>query len=172
MHSTASQRNSIARRQQGFNLIELLVTIAVLAILLAVGVPSFTTMANNNAIVANTNAMIGELAFARMEAVRRGRFVHISSISGTTAWGSGVRVWYDSDSDGSYDAGEELRILEALPGGKTIVSSGSSDLIFSPDGTVSANQTFDVCDSRSAETGRRISLLGGGGVATADLTCS
>ena len=55
----------------GFTLIELAVTVAVLAILLAIAFPSFETMINQNRLTAASNEVIAALQHARLEAVRR-----------------------------------------------------------------------------------------------------
>src|SRR5687768_5278862 len=56
---------------QGFTLIELMITIGVLAVLVMLAIPSFTTVINNNRLAANANELIASLQLARTEAVRR-----------------------------------------------------------------------------------------------------
>ena len=68
-------------RQSGFTLVELMVTIAIAAILLGLGVPSFRTLIENNRIAAASNDVVTGLQFARSEAVKRALLV---SFCGTT----------------------------------------------------------------------------------------
>ena len=55
---------------RGFTLIELMVTIAVAALLIAIAVPSFKTLTVSNALTTAANDMVGALNLARMEAIK------------------------------------------------------------------------------------------------------
>ena len=55
----------------GVTLVELMVTIAVAAILLAVAVPGFRNLIVSNRLTATTNAFVAALNLARIEAVKR-----------------------------------------------------------------------------------------------------
>lgn len=55
----------------GFTLIELMVTIAVAAVLLGIAVPSFQDMLERNRVAAQTNEVLGGLQMARSEAIRK-----------------------------------------------------------------------------------------------------
>ncbi|AZZ94364.1 prepilin-type N-terminal cleavage/methylation domain-containing protein [Hahella sp. KA22] len=59
-------------KQKGFTLVELMVVIAILAITLVLGLPSFSNLIDSNRVTANTNTLVGALNLARMEAVNRG----------------------------------------------------------------------------------------------------
>lgn len=56
---------------QGFTLIEMMITIVIAAILMTVGVPSFFDMIERNSVSTASNEMVGALLYARSEAVRR-----------------------------------------------------------------------------------------------------
>ena len=73
------ERSSIGlpARQAGFSMIELMVTLAVLAILIAMAVPSFTSIINNNRLAAQANEVITSLQVARTEAIRRNERVTV-----------------------------------------------------------------------------------------------
>lgn len=58
-------------RPYGFSLIELMVTIAIVAILIALAAPSFTALINRNRLSGQANELVASLQLARMEAVRR-----------------------------------------------------------------------------------------------------
>ena len=57
--------------QHGFTLVELMVTVAVLAIVMAVAVPSFTNLINSNRLTAQANEVLAGLILARTEAIKR-----------------------------------------------------------------------------------------------------
>ena len=57
---------------RGITLIELVVTIAVLAVAVAIAVPSYNTLITTNRIASEVNELVASLQYARREAVRRG----------------------------------------------------------------------------------------------------
>lgn len=65
-----SNRIGAYRQERGFTLIELMVTIAVAAILIAIAVPSFKNLTVSNALTTAANDMVGALNLARMESVK------------------------------------------------------------------------------------------------------
>ena len=153
-------------RPYGFTLIELMITLAIVAIVLAVGVPSFQEMMRNNRATANTNDFLGSLYLARSEAIKRGTGSRVVLCPGTqagcsgSAWGSGWIVFVDANDNGGWDTGEQiLRIHEKLSGddalsGTTLVRTYIS---FAPDGVarLAGNDTafqwgtltFTMCNS-------------------------
>ncbi|MDY0331219.1 MAG: GspH/FimT family pseudopilin [Thiomonas sp.] len=58
--------------EQGLTLIELLVVIALVAVITAIGLPSYQSILRSNRTAAEANALVGDLAFARSEAIKRG----------------------------------------------------------------------------------------------------
>jgi type IV fimbrial biogenesis protein FimT len=74
----------------GFTLIELMVTVSVLAVLLALAWPSFTAVINNNRLAAQSNELVTSLQLANSEAVRRNaRITVCPSTDGATCAGAG-----------------------------------------------------------------------------------
>lgn len=63
--------NIVRKIEQGFTLIELIVAMAVLAILVVIASPSFEAVFNNNKLTSNANEMLSVLQTARMESVKR-----------------------------------------------------------------------------------------------------
>ena len=56
-------------KQHGFSLIELMVTIAIVAVLLGIATPSFLTSIQNNRITSKTNELVIALSNARQVAI-------------------------------------------------------------------------------------------------------
>ena len=82
-------RSSAPTSNRGFTLLELLVTIAVAAILLAIAIPSYLGMVQRNTIAANANDLVGDFNYARSEAVTRGQPVNVCASSNQTSCGGG-----------------------------------------------------------------------------------
>lgn len=79
------------RRQQGLTLIELMVTLAVAIVLLAIGIPAFQGIEANSRAVAQANSLVTALSLARSEAVSRGIPVAVCArATDTSCGGSGV----------------------------------------------------------------------------------
>ncbi len=159
------------KHQNGLTLIELLVTVAVVSILLAVGVPAYQTMTENNRLVATVNHLVGTLNMARSEAVKRSRPISVcASTNGvvcdnTADWTVGWIAFIDQNRDGAADdanayvarqgtiaAGLQLTatefddntLLRFLPNGRLEQPAGGND----PDGT------FVLCDTRNRDATR------------------
>lgn len=67
----------MAKKQKGLTLVELMVTLAVAIILIAVGLPLFSGVADNNRMTAQVNALSSALQLARSEAVKTGNRVNV-----------------------------------------------------------------------------------------------
>lgn len=83
--------NKMKKQYSGFTLIELIVTVSIVAILVSIAAPSFRTMLENNRASAATNEFVSALLLARSEALKRRNNVSIcTSIDQNTCAGNGV----------------------------------------------------------------------------------
>jgi type IV fimbrial biogenesis protein FimT len=161
---------NITNKQTGFTLIELMMVLVVVAILLAIGIPSFRELIMNNRITTATNDFASALSVARIEAVKRGTGMVVVATSGggsSNEWGVGytVSVWNDDNDDEVVDSGEiagtPFRTFQALNSDITFdASGGTTQISFLSTGVYNsaATQTFTLCDSRTGETGRQFTL--------------
>jgi type IV fimbrial biogenesis protein FimT len=92
------------RPTAGFTVIELIITVAVLAILVAVATPSFRELSLNNRTTSATNNLLADLALARNEAVKVARTGYVGAAG--SGWSDGWAVWVDANGNGSQDADE------------------------------------------------------------------
>lgn len=142
MSFTAARRHvrkgfSSIYRAAGFSMVELMVTIAVLAIVTAAAFPSFTALVNGNRLTGSANEMLASLQLARSEAIRRNARVMVcrSEDSATCAGAAGLWTSWITIVDGG---AEPLRVSSAkaplqLEASESI--SGDNDrIVFRPDG--------------------------------------
>lgn len=94
---------------RGVTLIELLVTVAILAILLAIGVPGFQDFFASNRAITSTSDFMTSLSIARSEAIKRGQRVVVCKSANPLAalpactsadtWAQGWIVFVDDNND-------------------------------------------------------------------------
>jgi type IV fimbrial biogenesis protein FimT len=97
-----------APRRKGFSLIELMAVLAISAILLAIGVPSFRTMIQKQRITTATNDFFAAIHLARSEAVQRGRRVDLVPTDPGGDWAKGWIVFVDNNNNQRADLGEQV----------------------------------------------------------------
>ena len=170
----------MSRRQvAGFTLIELMVTIAVVAILAAIALPSFQSSLRSNRVATTTNEMIASLSLARSEAIRNnGGSAVCPSNSGTACagnWSDGWLVWADANGNSALDAGETvLRYSRGNP--KLTVNNTGGTVAFDSRGRrrAAGNQTLtlrpDECASQPLQ--RTLTINASGQVTTVKGACS
>jgi type IV fimbrial biogenesis protein FimT len=101
-------------RESGFTLVELLMTIAIATIVTTLAVTSFRYVTNANRIAGEINGLLGDLQFARAEAIKEGRTVTVcessdgATCTGSTSWQNGWIVFSDPTNVGTWDAGETV----------------------------------------------------------------
>lgn len=155
----------------GFTLVELLVTIAVAAILAAIALPAFNNFILNDRDSSQINALVGSFNYARSEAVKRntsyGVQVCASSDGQTcnglaTAWYSGWIV-LDMNPADKNPLTNQLLVLQyvpALAGTNTMTTSGAggTGITFKSNGTVAASAKIKVCDLRGSAFARDVEV--------------
>jgi len=161
----------------GFTLVELMVTVVIVAILLTVAVPSFQEMVKNNRISIATNEFVDIVQFARTEAVKRSTSVTVEATNPANTgneWGQGITVGVDTNSDGNISGAEVLRIVEPFAASLALDGdNGFTQFAFRPNGftDLGSDQTLTLCDDRSGETGRQFQILVSGLIRSTTLIC-
>jgi type IV fimbrial biogenesis protein FimT len=132
------------KRQSGFNLTELVIVVAIVAILLSVGVPSYRYITNSYRMSSEVNGLLGDLMYARAESLKEGQGVTVCvsdgvNCLGTTAWQSGWVVFSNPNGAANPPAGSILRTQAAFagPGGVAdsfIASNGVSAVTYNREG--------------------------------------
>lgn len=142
-------------KPNGFTLTELMITLAVAAILAGVAVLSFRETVIQNHLTSAANEFMAALAYARSEAVRRGVSVILcktdtfsACTEGGKKWEVGWMAFLDKDKNGRWTSGDEiLRIWPALPADYTLRPNNNFDdyLRYNPKGEANNLGTFALC---------------------------
>jgi len=148
----------------GFTLIEMMVTIAIAALLFAIGVPMFRNASLGARLSAGANNLLASVQLARSEAIKRNVPVRLcASSDGATcaAAGGWEQGWIIIDSDDNV-----IQRQESLPVGfKLTQGGGTLPLTFEPIGLGMGPATFTVCRSDPVGSQERVLSVRAAGTA-------
>jgi len=164
------------RRILGITIVELLVGLAVAAILMGVGAPAMGHFIKNNRLSESAFDLLGTINLARSEAVkRRVRVVLCRSANPQAAtpscggssytWTTGWLVFASGDGNNTYEAGTDtlLGIGVLHSKGITLKTNGTSNnnLEYNADGTTNeggGTAEFAFCDNRGGAYGKQLEV--------------
>jgi type IV fimbrial biogenesis protein FimT len=138
------------QRQTGLTLVELVVVIGIIAIMVAIGTPMYTNITNSYRMSAEVNSLLGDLQYARGEALREGQYVTVCSAnatltgcSGSGSWQNGWIVWPNNATNTLTVpvAGTILHVQKPFLGGTPdtfVASSGVGTITYSREGFATA----------------------------------
>lgn len=121
--------------QRGVTLLEVITVMGIVAILMALAVPSYRYVTNANRIAGEANGLLGDLQFARSEAIKEGQPVSVCVSSDSVTclpannnWQNGWMVFSDVNGDGVFDAGSDtlLRSQATFAGSDTFIAAPNS----------------------------------------------
>jgi type IV fimbrial biogenesis protein FimT len=147
------------RRTAGFTLLELVTVMGIVAILAAIALPSFKYVTTSNRASSEINGLLGDMQFARAEAIREGQTVTIcATANGTsctgsgTTWQSGWLVFSDTGVVGVIDGTDYvLKMQKTFSSTDTLKSDHGINLVtFSREGfamSLPSAVTFTLHDS-------------------------
>jgi len=134
------------RRSSGFTLIEVMITVVIMIIALAVVIPSFRGVLQSNRISGQANELMTAVQLARSEALKQGRPITICAADTSasdpecgTSWAQGWMAVVDGEAVGSTDVDEVevLRVWAAPRFGSTVTFSGDEPFLrYLPNGAV------------------------------------
>ncbi|WP_285834464.1 GspH/FimT family pseudopilin [Kangiella sp. TOML190] len=155
---------------KGFTLIELMVTISLVAILAAIAVPSFDSLIKANRLTGTANELLGAISSARSEAIKNRSQVTLAPKAGS--WINGWTVTVTSNNDTVLDRNAFNNFL-------TSSSSGSKGTVtFNTNGFVAApnpwgnNDGVTFCDDNGKGRKVVLSISGSAKVQKIDTACS
>lgn len=140
MHAATLMPARRLAAMRGFTLIELMVVLAIAAIVTMVGLPNMVDFIAEQRVRTVSSDMVSEIAFSRAKAIELSRRVVMERIGGS-GWDLGWRTYVDVDADGGYTAGTDT-LLKEFNGFGT--------------GTSTSTGRLYVCGFPAAEFGTRI----------------
>ncbi len=152
------------RLQNGFTLVELLVTVVIMGILMSISAPSFQAIILGARLTSTSNAMVSALQLARSESIKQHITVIVEPLSG--AWKNGWQVFVDVNANGTYDSATDtlLTTFDTLSSSITVKSSFNGSISYEPTGRVplALNSDLTFCSNTANQDFRTviISLTG------------
>ncbi|MFA6061536.1 MAG: GspH/FimT family protein [Gallionella sp.] len=168
-------------QQAGVTMMELMVVVAIAAILAAVAVPSFNGFINQTAQDSTVSQLVSDMNRARSEAIKRNTrmLICVRDAAGTdcgngTNWQNGWLICYDTNEDGTCDttappdgsASNPIVVHQAL--GAKLTLTGLANLIrFNPNGTQGGGtaSTLAVGGTWAGATAKTINIAPTGHIA-------
>ncbi|MFZ2633283.1 MAG: GspH/FimT family protein [Desulfosalsimonadaceae bacterium] len=110
------------KKQDGFTLIELMIAIAIIAILSAVAVPNYIRYRNNQQVILAAREIYSALQSAKMSAIRDNTAINVLFTPGQGSAGT-YQVFEDLDGDNAFDPGERDIANGVMPPGVNMQSA-------------------------------------------------
>jgi type IV fimbrial biogenesis protein FimT len=174
--------------QQGFTLMEILVTISIASLLMTLGVPAMRNALENHRAFTLSREFVAMVAYTRSEAITRKQPVsfcaaadvnltNCASTGGFVAgqsWNNGWLVFIDGDSDGIVDTGEEILKVQPPLSHNDIFNSIQRVVTYDDAGFPTAGTgSFTVEPAGCSGTnGKLVTISPAGRPTIADHTCS
>ncbi len=170
----------------GFSILELMVTVVVVAILASVAFPMLTSVMRSARITSNANDLVAGLQLARSEAVKRRAIVRVCrtdqfneavpECGSGVGWESGWIIFVDAGGDGAFDDGADtiVRRNDAFEGDRAeptvfVTPAGggtvANEIAYDPNGfpvvgNIGAGGSALVfCDDRALDAAGRALLI-------------
>jgi type IV fimbrial biogenesis protein FimT len=162
-------------KERGFTIPELMITLGIVAIVLSTAVPSISTTIKNSRLSTHLNSVVGDIHFARSEAVKRDvRVILCHSMNpnatepscggSTQVWTSGYIIFADdgNNTNNVYNAGTDtlLRRGQEAAAGVNMRTNDTwnNNLELNPNGSTNEGGTayMSICDDRGKEYGKQI----------------
>ena len=156
----ANHRHPQLNVTDGFTIIELLISIAVIAILLAITAPSFKNMIMNNRVTSIADGFTSGLGYARNTALTQTMSVMTCPFGGVGSTSCGT-TWQNGWSIISQPASGTPALLSANSSGPNdpILSGTTPAVTFDARGIATTAANFTICDSRGGAYAQSIEVL-------------
>ena len=165
-------------RQRGFTLVELMITVAVAAVLLMIAVPSFRSITLSNRLNTAANDLVSAISVARMEAIKRNASTQFCSNSASANTGAsdtlGGKCGTEAGAVWAMSGSGPHRVLAGATGiaAPVRINGNMTALRFSAQGVAQkvgtsgpySNTVADLCTSQIGKDNHRIVAMTAGSV--------
>ncbi len=155
----------------GFTIIEIMLAIAVAAVLMSLAIPNFQMSIRNNCMATSANLFVTSLQYARSEAIKRRQPVMVAAGApgqapgdSTNEWGGGWHVWAEgrltdgSIADDGYTPGDELRVSTPACAPMMDETNNVVQFTYQPNGFIDRRGALEICMDKRGERGRELTV--------------
>ena len=174
----SAARNTIDRRTSGHyargaSMVELMMGVAILAVVIKLAAPSFTEFISKSRLTSSVSTLVADLNYARGEAIMRNapvivcaKVANASSCATTPTWQSGWVVCVDANSDNVCDTASAnvpnpIRVRNGVST-TTPITASAAVTKFSSVGAATGNSAFTVTGGPSSSPSRTIQVTSNG----------
>ncbi|WP_028117969.1 GspH/FimT family pseudopilin [Ferrimonas senticii] len=151
---------------QGLTLVEMLVTMVVAAILLAIAVPAMEGISEDSRGRSGADVLYQDLMLARQLAASYQNAVTICHLDGSDCdgdWDQGYTIFIDADRSNSFTSGDEQIQLRRLASDQDFLNYDANFVRFNADGSSINNGDFNYCpNSQTSSYSRTVRLASSG----------
>ncbi|MGB3725570.1 MAG: GspH/FimT family pseudopilin [Glaciecola sp.] len=146
---TYNTRTAYKTCQQGLTLLEMLVAMAIVAILLTVVAPNIQIMLTKNRITASINTLSSAVQYARFSAIDQNTQTTVCPASNfqtcSSDWSQAVIVFVDANNNGDRESSEPLLMTTEATSAQQYFDGPSTPLVFTETGATNSLASFVLC---------------------------
>lgn len=170
------RENTMLKSNSGVTLIELMLALAVAAVIMSVSMPSLHDLMQRQRISAAANELVASLNLARQNAVFQREITLMcpstngAICSGDNRWDHGWIVFRDPDRNRTPEAATDILRIAGRVKGINMDSAGRTLVRYRPSGFASGtNLTIKLCDGTDSANSRAVIVSNSGRPRTGDL---
>ncbi len=142
------------RAQQGLTIVEMMIGLAIIAILITVVAPNLQSILQSNRVVSEINTMSSAAQLARFKAIDDEVTVVMCPTTDfktcVSSWSQAKMVFIDDNSNGTKEDSETLVLATDALGANSKILGVSGSLVFADDGSITPSASIVVCPQDGA----------------------